>query len=243
MTERQRTAILILHGVTAHSGAYDMAAKPMSTHGYHIFGLDYRGHGLSDGPRGDYADRESWVGDIVSAMSWIKDNGYDRLVIMGHSLGVAATIYAAGHRPELVDGLILLSGAYQGKEGVREEPSYLDMARILASSIIRPAHPVMEYYREGMSGIDDPLFNFAYTLRFFRMLDRESLRLPHDMDIPILVAIGDQDELFTVDSAQELYKDMPGQQVEFKVLSDARHAVFPEESWHLLADWIDAHSF
>ena len=41
-------AVLIFHGFTAHSGAYNMAGVPISAAGYTTFGLDYRGHGLSD---------------------------------------------------------------------------------------------------------------------------------------------------------------------------------------------------
>ena len=57
-------AILIFHGITAHSGAYDMAGVPISSGGYTTFGLDYRGHGLSDGNRGDSPNKEThrWPG-------------------------------------------------------------------------------------------------------------------------------------------------------------------------------------
>jgi hypothetical protein len=51
-------AVLIFHGFTAHSGAYDMAGIPISSGGYTTFGLDYRGHGLSDGNRGDSPNKE-----------------------------------------------------------------------------------------------------------------------------------------------------------------------------------------
>jgi acylglycerol lipase len=38
-------AVLIFHGITADSWAYDMAGKPFSKAGYTTFGLDLRGHG------------------------------------------------------------------------------------------------------------------------------------------------------------------------------------------------------
>jgi alpha-beta hydrolase superfamily lysophospholipase len=42
-------AILIFHGITAYSGAYEMAAVPFSEGGYTTFGLDYRGYGFTFG--------------------------------------------------------------------------------------------------------------------------------------------------------------------------------------------------
>ena len=61
--------------------------------------------------------------------------------------------------------------------------------------MFRPSYPVVEYYREGMTGMDDTLFNFRYTLRFLTMLDVKQLRLPKDLNIPVLVGVGDKDEL------------------------------------------------
>ncbi len=52
-------AVLILHGVTAHSGAYDMAGVPISKGGYTTFGLDYRGHGLSSGNQGGLSQQRT----------------------------------------------------------------------------------------------------------------------------------------------------------------------------------------
>ena len=45
-------AILIFHGITAYAEPYsEIAAKPLAKEGYSVFGLDLRGHGLSDGIR------------------------------------------------------------------------------------------------------------------------------------------------------------------------------------------------
>ncbi|WP_461088822.1 alpha/beta hydrolase [Spirosoma gilvum] len=65
-------AVLIFHGITAHSGAYEMAGKPLSAGGYTTFGLDYRGHGLSDGNRGDSPGRERWTEDLAESVRYIK---------------------------------------------------------------------------------------------------------------------------------------------------------------------------
>lgn len=237
--DKEKTAILIFHGVTAYSGPYDMAGRPFSARGYATFGLDYRGHGLSDGPRGDYPSRERWAEDLSEGVHFIKSLGYEQVIVMGHSLGVAAAIYCARRIPNEIAGLILLSGGYQGREGVREEPSLFQKIRIVSSSLIRPSHPAIEYYRDGMTGTDDPLFNFNYTLRFARMVVRDELQLPTTLNIPVLVAVGDEDELFTIESVREVYDDVPGDQKDFLVLQGARHARFPAESWQQLADWVD----
>ena len=50
----------------------------------------------------------------------------------------------------------------------------------------------------------DTLFNFRYTLRFLRMMDVKKLRLPSNLNIPVLVGVGDKDELFEVDKVRGL---------------------------------------
>ena len=108
-------AVLIFTGITAHSGAYNMAGRPISSGGYTTFGLDYRGHGLSDGNRGDSPNKERWIADLAESVKYIKSLGYPKVIILGHSLGVASAICATNAIPDEISGLILLSGAYEGK--------------------------------------------------------------------------------------------------------------------------------
>ena len=57
-TKMSTTAFLIFHGITAHSELYAMIGKPLSEMGWSTYGLDLRGHGLSEGPRGDYVSKD-----------------------------------------------------------------------------------------------------------------------------------------------------------------------------------------
>ncbi len=232
-------AVLIFHGITAHSGAYNMAGKPLSAGGYTVFGLDYRGHGLSGGNRGDNPNKERWLADLAESVKYIKGLGYPKVVILGHSLGVASAICAANVIPNEISGLILLSGAYEGKKGVTAPPTLFQKTKILASSIFRPKYQAVEYYREGMTGLNDSLFNFKYTLRFLTMLDVKTLRLPKDLNIPVLVGIGDKDELFDIDKVKAFYDAVPSNKKEFLVMKDTYHAKIPIESWQQLVIWLN----
>ena len=232
-------AVLIFTGITAHSGAYDMAGKPISSGGYTTFGLDYRGHGLSDGNRGDSPNKERWIADLAESVKYIKSLGYARVIILGHSMGVASAICATNAIPDEISGLILLSGAYEGKKGLTKPPTFFQKTKILASSIFRPSYQVVEYYRNGMTGSKDPLFNFSYTLRFLTMLDVKQLRLPKNLNIPVLVGIGDNDELFDIDKVKEFYDAVPGNKKEFLVMKNTTHARIPVESWEEIVNWLN----
>lgn len=237
--DKKDIAVVIFHGVTAHSGAYEMAGVPISKGGYTTFGLDYRGHGLSSGNRADYPNKERLMEDLTEAVRYIKKLGFPKVVILGHSLGVATAIYVTQGIPEEIAGLVLLSGAYEGKKGVRKGPTLFQQAKILSSAVFRPSFQVVEYYRKGMTGEDDPLFNFRYTLRFLTMLDVKTLILPKQLNIPVLVGTGDKDELFEVEKVRELYDLVPGDKKEFVVLKDTYHARIPRESWERVVLWLD----
>lgn len=236
---KEKVAVLILHGFTAHSGAYDMAGKPFSENGYTTFGLDYRGHGLSAGNRGDTPGTERWIADMAETVTFIENLGFSEIVVMGHSLGVASAFCVANAVPSKIAGAVLLSGAYEGKEGVSKPPSILEQAQFFASAIVRPSHQSYHYYREGMTVTQDSLFNLRYTPRFLMMLDVKKLRLPSEMNIPVLVGIGDKDELFTVEKTKELYELIPGNQKEFLVMKNTTHADIPRESWMEIVEWLD----
>lgn len=232
-------AVLIFHGITAYSGPYDMAGKPISAGGYTTFGIDYRGHGLSGGNRGDSPSKERWIADLVDAVRYIKKLGFSKVVVLGHSLGVASAICAANAIPNEISGLVLLSGAYEGRKGLSKPPTLFQKTQILASSIFRPSHQAVEYYREGMTVTKDPLFNFRYTLRFLTMLDVKTLRLPATLNIPVLVGTGDKDELFEVAKVKEFYDLVPGSKKEFLVMENTTHAKIPLESWQQMVIWLD----
>ena len=232
-------AVLIYHGFTAYSGPYSMAGIPISKGGYTVFGLDYRGHGLSDGNRGDSPGKDRWLGDLAQSVKYIKGLGFSKVIILGHSLGVAMAICAADTVPNDISGLILLSGAYEGRKGLSKPIPLFTQAKILASSIFRPSYPAVEYYQDGMNVSKDTLFNFRYTLRFMTMLDVKKLRLPKDLNIPVLVGVGDHDELFEVDKVKDFYNMIPGDKKTFFVMKNATHAKIPLESWEEIVAWLD----
>ena len=236
---RKDVAVLILHGFTAHSGYYDMAGQPISAGGYTTFGLDYRGHGMSGGNRGDSPSLDRWVADFTETVQFIKHLGFPKVIVLGHSLGVASAMVTANAAPNELAGLVLLSGAYEGRKGLNTPPTLYEQLKLLSSAVFRPSYAAAEYYRKGMIVSKDPLTNYRYTVRFLTMLDVKQLRLENTANIPVLVGAGDQDELFEVEKVRELYDLIPGDKKEFLVMKNATHAKIPKERWEEIVAWLD----
>lgn len=239
--KKSNKAILILHGITAYSGPYDMMGKPLSMLGFSVFGLDLRGHGLSDGKRGDYPSRKRLIMDLTETIDFLKQK-FSILILLGHSLGVLSAFIALNYCLEDINGLILMSAGTEKRPGVYTPLSTKEKLKILFSSIFSPSKPVISYKRDGMIGLDDPLFNFKYTLRFmkiFKIFDVKSLKTTEKLKIPIILGVGDQDQIFTVESAQKLFDEIPGDNKKFFVISGGTHTDFPEEGFVPLINWLE----
>ena len=237
-TTPKKEAILIFHGITAYSGPYELLAELLSQKGYSVFGLDLRGHGLSEGIRGDYPSKERLVKDLCETIAFVKQK-VPHVILLGHSLGVLSSLIATNHCLEDINGLILLSAARTFRPGIYPKVSIFTKLKILISSILFPSKPVITYYREGMLGFDDPLFNFKYTFRFMKTFRAEDLKIPERLNFPILVGLGEQDELFTVEAGRELFDEIPSSNKEFFIIPGAKHVEFPEGSLDRLVKWLD----
>ncbi len=234
----QDTCVLIMHGITAHSKPYAILGEPIAKMGLTVYGLDLRGHGLSGGYRGDIKGIKQFGEDMEVTLAVMAKNGHKKVIFLGHSLGIVTSLMAVEAFPEVVAGLILLSGARQVREGVYPERSLWAKLKIVLWSVISPSRQVIHYYREGMQGKDNPLFTFHYTLRFLRTFSAANITIPAAIDYPLFMGIGDKDELFSEESARGLFDEFDAENKEFAVFPDTYHAQFHDASFNRLFDWI-----
>jgi alpha-beta hydrolase superfamily lysophospholipase len=170
LTSISDIALLIFHGITAHSGPYGkILGNAIAGAGFHVYGIDIRGHGLSDGTRGDYPSEERLIADICETAEFVKTRA-SKVVVVGHSLGVLSAGILARNCLETIDGLVLLCGARKMRPGVYKRSGSRTMIRNLAALTLFKGKPLIEYSRSGMLGPDDPLFNFRYSARFLFLM-------------------------------------------------------------------------
>jgi acylglycerol lipase len=151
--------------------------------------------------------------------------------------------------------VVLLSGGRRIRPGVYRKPTARAAFRNLMAVALFRSRTWIEYSRQGMLGRDDPLFNFHYSVRFYssvyglkpwaiaRMLragviDSPYLTPTNSLEIPVLIGVGDQDELFTVDSSRELFDRLGAVRKAFLVIPGGHHASFPPGSWGPVVEWL-----
>jgi len=255
-SRKSPVSVLVFHGITAHSAPYGpILAEELARAGVTVYGMDLRGHGLSDGVRGDYPSDAAWVNDLTATLSYVKART-EKLVVLGHSLGVLSAVRSQQLRPADIAGVVLLSAARQVRTEFRPRPSAAEVLKALLGIAVLRGTPLIEIAkREGMVGLDDPLFNFRYSARFYSVLygmgalrvsrmfregfvDSPYFHFAEKLHVPLLVGVGDQDESFPVESVRAFFDSVDADRKEFVVIPGARHAVFSKECWGPLIAWL-----
>lgn len=99
--------VLLLHGYLEHAHVWDWVAPRIAAAGYHVFALDWPGHGDSEwvGPGGYYhfADYAAVLAGVVRGLG-------GRAALVGHSMGGSAALVYAGTEPERVAALVSVEG-------------------------------------------------------------------------------------------------------------------------------------
>lgn len=102
-------AIVMHHGLASNARIWEMTAPHLAEHGYSVYALDARGHGLSDKPEDGY-DIETVTSDLAA---FIQTCCLERPLLVGHSWGGSVVLnYAArlAVGPHAPAGIVLVDG-------------------------------------------------------------------------------------------------------------------------------------
>ena len=103
--EGKGNPILCVHGLTANCRFWDCVASALAPR-RRVMAMDLRGRGLSDKPPSGYSVAHH-CSDIAALLD---DQGLERAVIMGHSLGAFISLVFAAEHPERAERLVLVDG-------------------------------------------------------------------------------------------------------------------------------------
>jgi len=87
LTEAKGT-IVIVHGVGEYLGRYQYLQQWLLTQGYNCYLYDHRGHGLSEGIRGDVVSFHDYAEDLAIVYNTVLvENPHLPIYVFGHSMG------------------------------------------------------------------------------------------------------------------------------------------------------------
>jgi pimeloyl-ACP methyl ester carboxylesterase len=103
---RQAPPLLLVHGGLDHSCSWDHLARALRRN-FHVVAPDLRGHGESEWATGSSYSLADHVYDLTGL---VKAAGFEKVSVVGHSMGGMVSLTYTGVFPEKVSRLVVLDG-------------------------------------------------------------------------------------------------------------------------------------
>ncbi len=138
--------VVLAHGLVFNKESWDDFARRLASSGYFVLAIDFRGYGKSKpGSKG-----QSLSEDVLAAVRYLRNQGAQRVSIIGGSMGAGAAAQAAAEAPAgAINGLILLSPAPM------ENPELVKSRKLFVASEDEPLAPLIRQQYELAPGPKD----------------------------------------------------------------------------------------
>ncbi|CAL9240533.1 unnamed protein product [Arabidopsis halleri] len=255
LSPNHRGLIVLLHGLNEHSGRYSDFAKQLNANGFKVYGIDWIGHGGSDGlhayvPSLDYA-----VADLKSFLEKVfTENPGLPCFCFGHSTG-GAIILKAMLDPKIesrVSGIVLTSPAV----GVQpSHPIFAVLAPIMA--FLLPRYQISAANKKGMPVSRDPaaliakysdplVFTGSIRVKTGYEILRITAHLQQNLNkvkVPFLVMHGRDDTVTDPNASKKLYEEASSSDKSIKLYDGLLHDLLFEPEREIIAgailDWLN----
>ena len=208
-----KKAILIIHGFAG--GTYDeeeLANYLELNKGFDVFQYTLPGHekNLSK------VDRNEWINYSEKQVEWLIKNGYNRIYLIGHSMGGVIATYLASKYKE-IKKLVLAAPAFQYLNVIKDDLNVTKSLKI--------APKVIKDY-----GSDEVIarmlkLNVSVLKEFIEFI-KENYDYPKYITCPILILQGDNDSLVPVSSSEYAYNNVKSKVKKLVILEGVTHDIF-----------------
>jgi alpha-beta hydrolase superfamily lysophospholipase len=252
--DEPKAILLVIHGLSEHSGRYMNIVNHLVPSGYAVYGIDHIGHGKSAGERVYVEQFQDYTKTIKIYFDMIWDwQPKKSIFLIGHSMGgLISAAYLLEHQDEL-SGAVLSGPAIKVPDNISH--AIIFVGKML--SILMPKARLIGLDAEGISRdpavvdayVNDPL---VYTGKTTARLGAELLKTMQRVTkqsakirLPIMIVQGSDDKLVDPGGAQLLYDLVGSEDKTVKIYDGFYHEVLNEpEHVQVLNDvetWLEAH--
>ncbi len=198
--------LMVVHGMGGHGAYYAAAIAPyLVPQGTAVYAVDLRGHGLSDGVRGDITDFDLFQLDLEVAMREVRRLHPDLpLFMLGESMGTSIAInYVIDAPAETRPDFLALIACVVAPLVKPRPDEILRTVYYFVKDRQRVALPTTGREEQGIRDLEfikvlksDPLFNRKVSVRFLTKLTghmRRAHNSPLKLTLPVFIAQGGRD--------------------------------------------------
>lgn len=214
-----RGAACLVHGLGEHVGRYAHVAAAVNQAGYALLGLDLRGHGRSEGPRGYTPSYDAYLDDMDILVGEARSRFPGVPVFLyGHSLGGNLVLFYGLRRRPAVAGVV--ASAPQLRLAFKPPAWKTTMGRLMFN--LWPAFSMPSGLEQAALSRDpevvrayaaDPLVHDRVSARLgIGLIDVGQWLLDHasEFSLPLLVFGGAADRLTSAEACREFAGRVPG---------------------------------
>ena len=231
IVNKPKANVVIVHGVFEHLSRYDYLVSKLNEQGYNVYRYDARGHGRSEGDKGDLKEFNHFLIDLDNYIDLIRKENDLKIILLGHSMGgLVATSYAS--ISDKIDYLVL-SGACNVTPKVAKAlrfipdfmTSIINYNNNLGSGVCGDKTVIEEYKK-------DPLVLKKGKLRlmknaFIRGCDLVKNNIGK-IKVPTLVMHGKEDGIVVSSTGEWTYENLKVVDKQLKMYEGLYHEIFNE---------------
>ena len=243
---RPQALILLLHSLGEHSGLYSAAAARLNKAGYGVYRLDFRGHGRSDGPRGDVQNFEDYLRDTDAAVEHARRAFPGlALILLGHSMGALVAASYAVAFPGKVDGEVSTCGALRmipALEFLRGCSRHTHSERgDERFSLLLPKRQEADSWQDDRQRLDSVTVRLAGKV-WIQGADWFAPRMK-ELTTPLLILHGEDDSLVPPEISRWFYEGVSSQDRRLLLYPAQGHSLLKEDGEALddIIAWLDTH--
>ncbi len=221
--------------------------------------MDYRGHGRSEGPKGDIKNFQFLIDDLKEFVEFLRNKHPDgAFFIMGESMGGIVSINFVAQNPEIFSGMIEFAPAVKMNLG---SLSIKDILRGIVAFFVylfRPGKCTINAKGREEVGIKNqihqkydrtnPYHLDKVSLRYILQLNKfskKAYRAGGEIIIPIIIFQGEADKGVSVEGIKNFFQTIKSDDKKLILIPEGYHALFTDPAatdlWDKLRIWLSKH--
>lgn len=255
-SEKDNPVVIFIPGTSTYSMCFVELLFKLGNKGYNVIGFDIRGHGRSEGKRGDYTFQEI-LNDTMAVIHYAAKRFNENITVFGCSQGGIAAFYLAAMEPPFVKSVLCQNVADLCGSGLERLSRYPSLTKhgtpaLRAASKIFPRLPVpitfyLDLAKEKLTHFgdfkqfiyQDPLALRSVRLRALASLVSTPLPKPiEEIKIPVMILHGTADLIFPVTYSRKIYQKLNCKK-KLQLYKGLHHSMLVENVDEILPDVVD----
>lgn len=240
LVKAPKASVFLVHGFGEYGGRYGHVIDRLTKEGFEVFSVDLRGHGYSEGKRGDIDDFRRYEEDVVAGLEFAfsKKNASNKLFVLAHSMGALISLKVVSHTLFPLDGMVLSCPLFGLATPV---PTWKKWAVFSMASLL-PKTPLSAGIKGNQLSSDrgiakaydaDPLVLKSISARAFWEIFKgcqDVDAMASSMSLSFLMQIGGKDPVVDANASKRWFDQVNHQHVDatLKIYPEFLHEIYNE---------------